>query len=94
MKYFLIVLLFFFAGCSDYSLYPESGFAAAIKTIDALSTANTASAPLNPYSLPIGIGLAGISAMLEALRRRERSARKYAEGKLNAQGEIGKTNGT
>ena len=51
-----------------------------LKTIRA---GNTASAPFNPYALPIGAGLSGIIALLEALRRKEQAGRKYAEQKLN-----------
>ncbi len=47
-----------------------------------LSVANTASAPFNPYALPIGIGLTGIITLLEALRRKEKGGRKYAEHEL------------
>lgn len=57
-----------------------------IELAAAFSLANTTSAPINPYALPIGIGLAGITAMLEALRRKEKSGRKFAEHKLNAPG--------
>jgi len=54
-----------------------------IEIAQAFSIANTASAPVNPYALPINIALAGIAAMLEALRRKEKSARKHAEQELN-----------
>ena len=47
-----------------------------------LSQANTAAAPFNPYALPIGVALTGIITLLEALRRKEKGGRKYAESKL------------
>lgn len=58
-------------------------FDSLLDTIDGLVVANTASAPVNPYATPINIGLAGVAAILEALRRKERSGRKHAEQELN-----------
>lgn len=52
--------------------------------LKALQAGTAASAPFNPYALPIGAGLAGIIAMLEALRRKERGGRQYAEHELNS----------
>ena len=54
-----------------------------IGILKAIRAGNTASAPFNPYALPIGAGLSGIIALLEALRRKEQAGRKYAEQKLN-----------
>lgn len=54
-----------------------------LNILRALQAGNTASAPFNPYALPIGAGLSGIIAMLEALRRVEKGKRKYAEQELN-----------
>ncbi len=58
-----------------------------------IQVGNTASAPFNPYALPIGIGLTGIITLLEALRRKEQGGRKYAEHELkngnNNNGSIG-----
>ena len=53
-----------------------------INLLKALQAGNTASAPFNPYALPIGIGLTGLITMLEALRRKEKGGRKYAEHEL------------
>lgn len=79
-KCFLIcVLLFFSAGCLEELVHDDTALTTALQTVEALAIANTASAPVNPYAAPIGIGLAGVIAMLEALRRKERSARKFAE---------------
>lgn len=50
--------------------------------LKALEAGNAASAPLNPYALPIGAGLTGIIALLEGLRRKEQSSRKYAQHEL------------
>jgi len=97
MKYriiFLFVVLFFVSGCKEFARYPDSDIAIALNTIEKLSAANTVSAPLNPFAVPIGIGLTGITAILEALRRKERDARKNAETKLNANGQAGKANGS
>jgi len=51
--------------------------------LKALQAGTAASAPFNPYALPIGAGLTGIIAVLEALRRKEKDGRKYAEHELN-----------
>lgn len=48
----------------------------------ALQAGNTASAPFNPYVLPIGAGLSGVIGVLEVLRRKEQGGRKYAEHEL------------
>jgi len=53
-----------------------------LNLLRALQSGNAASVPFNPYALPIGAGLSGIIAVLEALRRKERGGRKYAEYKL------------
>ncbi len=53
-----------------------------LNLLKALQSGNVASAPFNPYALPIGIGLTGIITMLEALRRKEKGGRKYAEYEL------------
>jgi len=91
---FILALLIGLAGCSEWASRPVPGgiptplveptlLEALVETIAALTVANTASAPVNPYATPISIGLAGIVAMLEALRRKERTARKNAELRLN-----------
>lgn len=54
-----------------------------LEVAQAFSLANAASAPVNPYAFPISIALAGVTAVLEALRRKEKSGRKHAEQKLN-----------
>ena len=62
-----------------------------LNLLKALQAGNTASSPFNPYALPIGIGLTGIITMLEALRRKEKGGRKYAEQELkNGNGNNGK----
>lgn len=96
LMFLLIVICFLItsAGCSEWAVRPgQNGFpdqlieptlvGALVDTVSALTVANTASTPVNPYSTPIGIGLAGVIAMLEALRRKEKSARKNAETRLN-----------
>lgn len=57
-----------------------------IEIAKALSFANMSSAPVNPFVLPIGVGFAGLTAVLEALRRKEKSGRKHAEHVLNTNG--------
>ena len=63
-----------------------------LNLLRALQAGNAASAPVNPFALPIGAGLAGIIALLEALRRKEKDQRKYAEHELR-NGNNGKPNG-
>lgn len=82
----ILVLLLLHCGCIDSVRYDDPVLTTAIETIEALTVANTASSPVNPFALPIGIGLAGLTAMLEALRRKERSARKFAESNNHAAG--------
>lgn len=89
----LILLLCLLSGCSEFAMHEPSFIDTALETIQALTVANTASAPVNPYVVPIGVGLASLSAALEALRRKERSSRKHAEGELRANGKNGKANG-
>lgn len=54
-----------------------------LNLLRALQAGNTASSPWNPYALPIGAGLSGVIALLEALRRNEKGKRKWAEHELN-----------
>ena len=62
-----------------------------LNLLEALQAGNVASSPWNPYAIPIGVGLSGIIAMLEALRRKEKGGRKYAEHELkNGNGNNGK----
>ncbi|GAI28678.1 unnamed protein product [marine sediment metagenome] len=94
-KCFLIcALLFVLTGCSEWAVRPGPGAIvppliqptlvdALVETVTALTIANTVSTPVNPYATPISIGLAGIVAMLEALRRKEKAARKHAENSNN-----------
>lgn len=53
-----------------------------LNLLRAIEAGNIVSSPWNPYTLPIGAGLTGIIALLEALRRKEQSSRKYAEHEL------------
>ena len=53
-----------------------------LNLLKALQAGNVASTPFNPYALPVGIALTGIIPMLEALRRKEKGSRKYAEHEL------------
>lgn len=97
-KCFLIcALIFLLAGCSEWAVHPDAPgilepqleptlVEALVETVTALTVANTASAPVNPYATPIHIGLAGLVAMLEALRRKEKAARKFAENNNHASG--------
>jgi len=84
-------------GCNEWAVHPGQPVItnplieptlvdALVETVSTLAVANTASTPVNPYATPIGIGLAGIIGMLEALRRKERSARKHAENNNHAPG--------
>lgn len=78
-----IFSLVFLTGCQQPNLSDPSLLESLIDVTHALTIATTASTPINPYALPIGVGLAGITAMLEALRRKERAGRKHAEGVIN-----------
>jgi len=63
-----------------------------LNLLKALQAGNAASTPFNPYALPIGVGLTGLITMLEALRRKEKGGRKYAEHELkNGNGKNGNT---
>lgn len=79
----ILVLLAIVSSCQvpekriDYDSDPV------IDILKDLQTTNATSAPLNPLAVPIGAGLTGIIAMLEALRRMEKGKRKYAEHELN-----------
>lgn len=53
-----------------------------LNLLRAAQAGNTASSPWNPYALPIGAGLSGVIALLEALRRKEKDGRKFAEHEL------------
>jgi len=62
-----------------------------LNLLKALQAGNAASTPFNPYALPIGVALTGVITMLEALRRKEKGGRKYAEHELkNGNGNNGK----
>jgi len=78
-----LVLLTIVAGCQVPEQTVTYDPDPVIDILKDLQTANTTSAPLNPLAVPIGAGLTGIIAMLEALRRVERGKRKYAEHELN-----------
>lgn len=80
---FVIVLVSLASGCIESTMYDNSMLDALLEATSALSAANVASAPVNPYVLPIGVGLSGLVGIIEALRRKEKSARKHAEQKLN-----------
>lgn len=54
-----------------------------LNLLRAAQAGNVASSPWNPYALPIGAGLSGVIALLEALRRNEKGKRKWAEHELN-----------
>jgi len=95
--FFAFVAVLFITGCNEWAVHPgQNGIPdqliepalvdALVDTVSALTVANTASTPVNPYATPIGVGLAGIIGMLEALRRKEKSARKYAENNNHAPG--------
>ena len=52
--------------------------------IKGLIEANTASAPVNPYAVPIGAGLTALGLIAEMLRRREKTARLTEAAKRQA----------
>lgn len=78
-----LYLLLLVSGCLDEHLRTPGDLDVLLDTVNTLALANQASIPLNPYAIPIGVGLSGLVGIIEALRRKEKSGRKYAEGKLN-----------
>lgn len=85
-KFFRITLLclaFLLCSCHEGFVREPDSLDALLNTVNHLAVANTASAPVNPYAVPIGIGLSGLVGILEALRRKEKSGRKHAEQELN-----------
>lgn len=52
--------------------------------ITGLKAANTASAPLNPYAVPIGAGLSLVGAFLEVMRRKEKNEKAKVQAKYQA----------
>lgn len=76
-------LLLLVSGCYQGAIREPGVFDTLLDTVGTLAAANVASAPVNPYAVPIGIGLSGLIGILEALRRKEKSGRKHAEQKLN-----------
>lgn len=78
-----ILTLVFLTGCAQPLQTDNSTLESWIEIAQAFSIANAASAPVNPFVLPIGVGLAGLTAILEALRRQEKSGRKHAESVIN-----------
>lgn len=82
-KLLLILCLLLIAGCYEYEQRESSTIEGAVELFETLQTANTVSAPFNPFAIPIGVGLTGIVAMLESLRRVEKGKRKFAEHELN-----------
>lgn len=81
--YLLCCLVFLFSGCMQPLQSNNPQLDSWIEITKAAMIANQASAPVNPYVFPIGVGLSGVITMLEALRRKEKSARKHAEHELN-----------
>lgn len=80
---FLLCLLLLVSGCLEGTMRTSGDLDALLATVNTLAAANVASAPVNPYAIPIGIGLSGLVGILEALRRQEKSGRKHAEQELN-----------
>lgn len=72
-----------FVGCCEHQRYGQQPIDNTIDLVKTLQTANVASAPMNPFAIPIGVGLSGMIAVLESLRRVEKGKRKYAEHELN-----------
>lgn len=83
-NFWIILCLLLIAGCQEHSQRDLSNLDHAIDLVKSLQTTNTVSAPLNPYAIPVGVGLTGLIAMLESLRRVEKGKRKYAEHELNS----------
>jgi len=88
----VFLLLLSISGCYEGFVRDDSALTAALDTVGSLAIANTASAPINPYAFPIGVGLVGVAGVLEALRRKERDARKTAENGNHVSTKTPKTN--
>lgn len=81
--YIIAALLFLFLGCNGSYVPTPSTLDSLTEFVEALDLAATAATPLTPYAVPVKIGLVGLAAMLEALRRKEKAGRKHAEHVLN-----------
>jgi hypothetical protein len=81
--FLVLSFLLLMSGCFEGAIREPGVFDTLLNTVSTLAVANVASAPVNPYAVPIGIGLSGLIGILEALRRKEKSGRKHAEQKLN-----------
>lgn len=79
----VLCLLLFVSGCFEGSMRTPGNLDTLLDTVNTLAAANVASMPLNPYAIPIGVGLSGLVGIIEALRRKEKSGRKNAEQRLN-----------
>lgn len=85
-KFFRIALLcmaFLMCSCHEAFVRDSDSLDSLLDTVNHLAAANVASAPVNPYVIPIGVGLSGLVGIIEALRRKEKSGRKRAEQELN-----------
>lgn len=83
MKIIALILLMVVSGCHVPEQQVTYDPDPVIDILKDLQTTNATSTPVNPFAIPIGVGLTGIIAMLEALRRTEKGKRKYAEHELN-----------
>lgn len=79
----ILFVLTIISGCLETEQRESFDLDHAVEIVKTLQTTNAASSPLNPLAVPIGAGLTGLVAMLEALRRVEKGKRKYAEHELN-----------
>lgn len=97
--YFTVLLLSLLFTCSCSTPYQRhridlTTIETAKEIIDSLQTTNALSTSINPFAIPIGAGLAGISAILTTLaetKRREankqnKSMIKTIDKKLNGTG--------
>lgn len=85
-KFFRITLLcvaLLLCGCLEETMRAPGVLDSLLDTVNTLAAANVVSAPVNPYVVPIGVGLSGLVGIIEALRRKEKSGRKRAEQELN-----------
>lgn len=87
--FLVLSFLLLVSGCFEGVIRNPDSLDALIDTVNTLASANVASAPVNPFVVPIGVGLTGVAAMLEALRRYEKSGRKRAEQELNGNNKPG-----
>lgn len=79
----LAVVLFLLAGCASFQP-DETGMAPIVGTLNAMQAANVASAPFNPYAIPIAGILGTLAAIISAYAASQRKQKVTATKKYTA----------